>query len=250
MSADVTLDPSSNKRVPLISQATPAHVSILKRIYSNAKELVRTAEPETHGQMDSEQSVIKLAAGTLNLKIVHDVVHSENLTHNEASIEVWDQTDYHINFTPNDGSKKEIEMGHIKLAHGIVVPIKTSTFKGTTIAPPDTIQMLAERGVGADAKAVGIDSFFPFSLMTREKENLYRCKGIGSALLSKVLDDCASESVAVVIVYTQEVAMVALLRKFGFEQANEYSYFKVLSQAQAPGRRAGESRAVATQGKA
>jgi GNAT superfamily N-acetyltransferase len=174
------------------------------------------------------ESLILMKIGTLRVVTQHGTMHQEYNSSEGKPFTMWGQTDYYISFSPTGSLRNEIDLGHIKLAQGVVVPVELDQYSANRIVGTDMIEMLAKRGIATKAKAISIDTFFPFSRLDSEQEEGYKRKGIGGALLSKVLEDCASEGVAVVVAYTFEFAMTALLRKFEFETYKDGVYFKIL----------------------
>jgi hypothetical protein len=74
------------------------------------------------------------------------------------------------------------------------------------------------------ARVVLLSDFYPFGIVS-EKYNEYKQKGVGSALLKLIRDDCASEGASFIYCYVITPEMDALARKFGFESLAQSQTF-------------------------
>jgi GNAT superfamily N-acetyltransferase len=67
-----------------------------------------------------------------------------------------------------------------------------------------------------NAKAALLSEFYPFGIMS-ERYNEYKNRGVGSALLRLIGDDCAAEGASFMYGYMITPEMQDLVREFGFE---------------------------------
>jgi hypothetical protein len=188
-------------------------------------------EPATAPKMPepTERRECVISMDICSLRVVSKGTISEYYPSADADLQIWDRTDYDIFITPK-GVAQEHGMGHIVLLratvateHPPVVP-HLPLHEGETDSQMASI--LAERGIKGCEKAVRINIFWPFG----PGDDVYKRKGIGRALLRKVIDDCIAEGAAVVVGCTINEEMIALLKdkEFNFEEADPYFYFKIL----------------------
>ena len=74
------------------------------------------------------------------------------------------------------------------------------------------------------ARVVLLSDFYPFGIVS-EKYDGYKQKGVGSALLKLIRDDCTSEGASFIYCYVITPEMDALARKFGFERLAQSQTF-------------------------
>ena len=74
------------------------------------------------------------------------------------------------------------------------------------------------------ARVVLLSDFYPFGIVS-EKYDGYKQKGVGSALLKLIRDDCTSEGASFIYGYIITPEMDALVRKFGFERLAQSQTF-------------------------
>jgi hypothetical protein len=93
-------------------------------------------------------------------------------------------------------------------------------------------EYFADAGIASkDSKAAYLQAFFPFGMGNDKYANSeHKRKGVGSAVLGRVLEDCESGGVSVVCAISTFPNMKGLLRKFDFKdipQAYNFFYLKL-----------------------